>query len=250
MADSSVLRTLTRPCALHTRVVCSDCSVRGEAFCAAVPGPQLWALNNMAVHASVAAGATLLHAGDPADHVFTVTEGTFRLVRLLPDGRRQIPGFLAPGDFLGFGNSATYVWDVEAVTDSAICRFSRGEFERLVERFPAVERRLLEKAAAEIVVAQELALTLGRKSAHERLATFLTQRVERAERAGEAAPTGAVILTLPMSRSDIADHLGLTIETVSRTFTLLRQEGLIALAGPDRVTIPDRAALARTAEGG
>lgn len=183
------------------------------------------------------AGAQLIQEGEPADDVFTLTEGMLKLYKLMPDGRRQITGFMVPGDFIGLAYGRSYVYSAEAVTVSAACRFRRVALLQKMEEHPELEHRLLSQASNELAAAQAQMLLLGRKSARERLASFLLGLAERRGQAsGEALP-------LPMSRSDIADFLGLTIETVSRVFTALKKERLIELPDKHSVVLRDLAAL-------
>jgi len=163
---------------------------------------------------------------------------------LLQDGRRQITGFLAPGDFLGLAARQTYAYSAEAITEADLCRFKVGELETLLEEMPPVRERLYEIANDELAAAQEQMLCLGRKTAKERVASFLISQL----RHGAGCDDGAAEFDLPMSRSDIADYLGLTIETVSRTFTALREEGLIGLPATHHISIPDIATLEASTE--
>jgi CRP/FNR family transcriptional regulator len=146
-----------------------------------------------------------------------------RASKALPDGRRQITGFLYPGDFLGIAVHKAYVYSAEAITVVALCRFSRAQLRALFDDFPKLEIHLLSLSANELATAQDQMLLLGRKSAKERVASFLLMLAQRAESHGE---TGR-LLDLPMNRMDIADYLGLSMETVSRTFSTFREEELI-----------------------
>jgi CRP/FNR family transcriptional regulator len=163
-------------------------------------------------------GQTLFHEGDEAKHVFTVTDGVLKLYKLLSDGRRQITGFLVAGAFLGLAYGRSYLFSAEAVTPTRLCRFSRRRFETFATEHPELERELLSVASNELAQAQDQMLLLGRKTARERLATFLWNMAKHQD--GE-------IIMLSMSRADIADYLGLTVETVSRTFTAMRKDSLI-----------------------
>jgi CRP/FNR family transcriptional regulator len=164
---------------------------------------------------------------------------------LLPDGRRQVTGFLSSGDFLGLAARTTYAYSAEAITEGELCRFRVPDLERLFLEFPEVRERLYDLANDELAAAQEQMLLLGRKTARERVVSFILERIERNQRQGENVEH----LELPMNRSDIADYLGLTIETVSRTLTILKDDGLIDLPSPHHITVPDREMLARSARG-
>ena len=215
--------------------------MRALAVCSAVSRDQLPRLTAIAAGRRVETGQTLFEEGDPAEEVFTLTDGMLKLYKLMSDGRRQIVGFLVPGDFLGLAFGRTYVYSAEAVTPTAVCRFRRPQFMGLLDECPTLEKEILGRTSTELAAAQEQMLLLGRKTARERLASFLAAlaRRKRLERGGP--------LPLPMSRADIADYLGLTIETVSRTFTAFRKERLIDLPDPHTVAILRRAELERVA---
>ena len=211
--------------------------MRPLAVCGALTMEQSPCLAAIARGAQLEAGESLFHEDDPATEVFTVIRGMLKLSKLLPDGRRQITGFLSPGDYLGLAFAERYVYSAEAVTPVRVCRFPRSAFLGLLDQFPALEKALLGRAATELAAAQQQMLLLGRKTARERVATFFSQLAER-----QGADEGAVV-DLPMTRTDIADHLGLTIETVSRSIASLRKAGLIALPDLRHVRIVHRGRL-------
>lgn len=173
----------------------------------------------------VDADRVLLREGDPATHLLNVTSGMVRVSKLLPDGRRQIVGFMMAGDFIGMASGERYPFTAEAIGEAAACRFRRTRYRELLHELPDLESALLERASHDLQAAQEHMLLLGRKTAVERLASFLLDLSARATRAGG---DGAVI-ELPMTRSEIADYLGLTLETVSRTLTRLKASGAVSL---------------------
>lgn len=222
--------------------VCVGCDVRLRTFCGVLDAQELDRFKHQGGTLNVAADEPLFHEGDRADTVFNLTRGTIKLYKLLPDGRRQVTGFLHPGDFLGIAIDDEHAYSAEAVESSQLCRFSRVRFEAFVESHPRMERELYRLAAHELAAAQTQMLLLGRKTAPERLASFLLALDERRGINGE--------IDIAMSRLDIADYLGLTKETVSRTFTQFKTGGLIRLLPGDRVRILDRDALKALAEGG
>ncbi len=225
---------------------CLSCGARADSVCNAIEDADLGRLAAFAVVSEVQPGQTFIEEGDPADSFFNLTAGSAKLYKLMTDGRRQITGFVGRGHFLGLAVSATYAFSAEAIEPVRLCRFSRVRMFRLLGEFPALERRLLERAATELVAAQEQMLLLGRKTARERVASFLDVLCRPgAGPCGRAAP----VVALPMSRSDIADYLGLTIETVSRTLSRLRSEGLIEIPSPTTIRICDPARLAALASG-
>jgi CRP/FNR family transcriptional regulator, anaerobic regulatory protein len=223
---------------------CRACAARRKGVCGAASDQALDRLAGVVAPMRVAAGETFLDEGDEATHFFTVTAGSVKLYKLLSDGRRQVTGFLFQGDFLGLGCGDTHGYSAEALTDATLCRFPRRQFDGFLEAHPAMERRLLAMMSDELAAARDQMVTLGRKTARERVASFLIGLVRRQERLGRDGK--AVRLT--MTRTDIADYLGLTTETVSRIFTGFRTAGLIELDGTTLVRILDRAALVETAE--
>jgi CRP/FNR family transcriptional regulator len=225
--------------------VCQSCTVRHLTVCAPLDDAEVQEVATIAGTVELGPGDPLFDEGERADHVYNVTAGTMKVYKLLADGRRQVTGFLFPGDFLGLANNDTYAYSAEAVCHTTLCRFPRGRLERLLERFPKMEKRLLGIASHELAVAQEQMLLLGRKTAREKIASFLLALSERAQARGQA---GNPVL-VPMSRTDIGDFLGLTTETVSRTFTQLRTGGTIALLNGGKVEIADTAALEAIAQG-
>lgn len=189
---------------------------------------------------------SVFHEGDPARRVFMVTLGSLKLYTLLADGRRQVTGFMFPGDFLGVSVDEEYAFSVEALEPTELWWFSREAFDRFVSNHPSVEHELYRLAAHELAAAQQQMVLLGRKSAAERLASFFLSLLERAERASGVPETS---FDLPMSRLDIADYLGLTKETVSRMLSDLRNRRLIRLRTQNHVEVVDRAGLRNMAEG-
>ena len=175
-----------------------------------------------------------------------LANGSLKIYTLLADGRRQITGFMFPGDFLGISIDDEYAFTAEALVGSELWWFTRDAFDRFVEDNPKVERELYRLAAHELAAAQSQMVLLGRKTAAERLASFFLSLVERQELvAGERQ----VEFDLPMSRLDIADYLGLTKETVSRMLAQLRNRSLIRLMSQDRVEVLDRKGLKEMTEG-
>jgi CRP/FNR family transcriptional regulator, anaerobic regulatory protein len=190
-----------------------------------------------------APGETVFAEGDEADSVYEVVRGMLRLYKLLPDGRRLITGFLSAGHLLGLAPEGVCVYTAEAITEVTLCRYKRSAFERLIDEVPGFAKRLLAVTSHELRAAQNQMLLLGRKSAPERVASFLLLMAE------QEGSDDADEIQVPMTRGDIADYLGLTIETVSRTLTKLRQDGLIALPTSARIEIRDRDQLEELAAG-
>src|SRR5262245_18295031 len=174
--------------------------------------------------------------GERADFVYKVLRGAVRTYTLLSDGRRQIDAFYLPGDTFGLELGETHACSAEAITDSSVLVVRRSAVLASAERSSDIARRLWSTTAAELRRAQNHTLLLI-KSAQERVAAFLLEMAER------LSADSAV--ELPMSRQDIADYLGLTIETVSRTLTQLRGTAAIALPASRRIVLRNRSALDR-----
>lgn len=234
VTQAAVFRMLPRANA------CETCPGR-RGLCASVKPDEIGRLNALRSLSKVAPGVTFIDEGDPALHVFTVTSGTVKLFKSLPDGRRQIIGFLVPGDIFGFVPGGVHTASAEAVDAVTLCRFPRRRLEQIFMEFPGMERQLLDLVAQELAVAQQQMVLLGRKTAPERLASFLLALAQRQGKDDQAE--------LPMTRTDIADYLGLTMETVSRVFTVLKNTGSIACPSTGKVRILDPEALADLAEG-
>jgi CRP/FNR family transcriptional regulator len=190
-----------------------------------------------------APGGVLFSEGDEADCVYEIVSGMVRLYKLLPDGRRQITGFLRAGSVLGLAPEGVCVYTAEAITDVTVCRYKRMAIERLMDEAPGFAKRLLTVTSHELRAAQEQMLLLGRKTALERVASFL--QVMAQELDGSEADE----IDVPMSRSDIADYLGLTLETVSRSLSKLKQLRLIALPTSGHIEILNREELETIAAG-
>lgn len=235
----------TEACARRSEVTdCATCDVRALAVCAAMAPSELPELDAIVRHVAHGAKSTFIHQGEEARAVFSVTKGVVRLYKMLSDGRRQVIGFAMPGDFLGLALHNRYGFSADAVDDVTLCRFDRVEFDRLITDKPHFLRRLHEFATHELVIAQEQMMLIGRRSAEERLAAFLVGM--RGRWARITAPS--VTIQLPMQRLDIADYLGLTIETVSRTLTKLARDKIILIV-PDAVRVLDEGRLAALARG-
>ena len=213
-----------------------DCAVRPLSVCAALDCTELQQLEHLSRHVHFVSGRTVFAEEEIATSFYNVLEGVLRLYKLLPDGRRQIVGFGLPGDFLGMAASAHHGYSADAIGSVTVCRFSKNSFARFIENRPHLLRRINELTVRELSQAQQHMVLLGRRSAEERVASFLIGWRDRL--AAIWAPSRTV--PLPMSRQDIADFLGLTIETVSRTFTKLERDGVIEIA-PGRVGFLDAA---------
>ncbi len=221
-----------------TSTHCGTCAARSIGLCDALSANDLLELADAARWCSLPKGRILMAEGEPSQYFFNISAGYAKLYKDMQDGRRQVIGFVSAGSFIGLGTQDHYGFTAEVLNEVQFCRFERRKLRNLFTRFPALELNLLAEACHELVVAQAQMLLLGRKTAIERLATFLMGWAD------PSVPVGAPDrIVLPMGRSDIADYLGLTIETVSRSLTLLRKRGLIGLDGEHNITIVDPASL-------
>lgn len=183
--------------------------------------------------------------GDAAAHVYMVQLGHICVYRTLSDGRRQIVDFAYPGDIIGLGSVGEYSHSAQATTRTRLRSIPTGALEQAVARDGRLGLKLYEALSRELIASRELLFTVSQRTAEERVAAFLLALSRRNQRNGEAAHE----FVLPMTRGDIADFLGLTIETVSRMFTKLRTDGVIDLAQCVLVTIVDHGVLAARADG-
>lgn len=181
------------------------------------------------------AGAEIYGEGDSAIAWYRVQSGVLRTCKLLPDGRRQIEDFLFPGDFFGLENRGEHSFAAEAITSATVVRYSRPRLAAAAADNSRLAARLLDVTLEQLGKVHSRLMLLGRKTAEEKLATFLLEMLDRSP--------DADAIDLTMSRTDIADYLGLTIETVSRTFSTMKHEGVIALPSAQHVVVVDRDAL-------
>ena len=217
---------------LQSEIHCVDCKVRSVSVCAALGEDEFGELESLANHVVFAERESITMQGDLATDVYNVTSGTIRVYKLLPDGRRQIVGFLLAGDFMGLALSARYAFGADAIEPVTACRFDRTGFQRLTDAKPHLLRELHEAATHELALAQDHMVLLGRRTAEEKVAVFLIGQRDRRKRLGGSAVT----IPLSMTRTDIGDYLGLTIETVSRTISRMARDKTI-LVVPDGVRL-------------
>ena len=205
--------------------------MRHHAVCHALEGSSLHELSDIMVHRHLEAGESIIHQDETSQLFAIIVSGVVKLTKLLPDGRQQIVGFLSDADLIGNLFSADSHNEAECVTDVELCCFRRTQFERVLQDHPELEHRLLRKSLKDVDDAREWLTALGRKSATEKVATFLLwlrgsgQHVCPYIRESE----GHEVVEFPFSRQEIANFLGLTLETVSRTLSKLNTAGVIRL---------------------
>lgn len=178
-------------------------------------------------------GQALFFEGDAAKHVFEVLEGALRIFRIISDGRRVITGFIYDGDLVGVSLKGNYLYSAEAVVPTKIRRLTRRTFDAATQDSEELRPQVFERICDEMAAAQDQLVLLSSKSAEERLCTFLLKHLRRT-----AAKNGVQsLIQLPMTRQDMADYLGLTIETVSRTITKLATKGILGCVGRHSIRI-------------
>jgi CRP/FNR family transcriptional regulator, anaerobic regulatory protein len=188
-------------------------------------------------------GQSLFFEGDDARHVFELAEGALRIFRIISDGRRVITGFVYEGDLVGVSLKGNYLYGAEAIVPTKIRRLTRRAFEAAVTESDDLRSQVFERVCDEMAAAQDQMVLLSCKNAEERLCTFLLKHARRASATGVAQ----ALVQLPMTRQDMADYLGLTIETVSRTITKLAAKGVLGCVGRHSIKIIKPMALAQLA---
>lgn len=224
---------------------CASCAVRCRAICASLAADEIEALGRIGRRQRVKAGYTLLWEGDAAPTVANVLTGVLKLVVATADGREQIVGLVFASDFIGrpFGKESPY--RVTAMTDAEVCIFHRQQFDDFAESHPHLQQKLLHRTLDELDRARHWMMLLGRKSASEKVASFLLDMEQRLPADGGDDAAGS--FELPFGRQQIADILGLTIETTCRQLTRMRSAGLVDLPSRRAVRITDRARVAAMA---
>ncbi len=224
-------------------VVCAACEARHGGVCGTLTPRQLTELSRHAARRRVEPGGEMIGQGEAANNYANIIRGVVKLSKMLSDGRQQIVGLQFAPDFMGRPFMRESALSAEAATDTDVCAFPRAVIERLVAEAPGLEHRLHQQALKELDEARDWMLTLGRKTAQEKVASFLYLIATHVDPENGVAKE----FDLPLSRADIADYLGLTIETVSRQITKLRKEGVIRVDNSRRVSVPDSRRLMRHA---
>ncbi|MGB3810606.1 MAG: helix-turn-helix domain-containing protein [Parvibaculum sp.] len=218
----------------------------GSTKPAVPPCEEFVALRDFGARMSFGRNATIFSEGEAAKYCYMIVSGSARLCKLLADGRRQITEFLLPGDFLGLSDIETYAISAETISNVVVLRYLRSQVEFLSEEDAQLRRSLGLLLRRRLGASQAHLVLLGRHTVRERIASFLIQMDERLG----ADPDHVGEIDLPMGRLDIADYLGLTIETVCRTISELKRAGVIDLPNTHRIAIRQLATLRDLADGG
>lgn len=216
---------------------CKTCPVRHKAICTALGDAELKHFSHIARGRTVSAGHAI--AGDDEVLFANIVSGVVKLTKMASDGRQQIVGLQFPPDFLARSFSSSTPLFAEAVTDVELCVFPKKDFDATLKRYPDVEHQLFDNMLIELDAAREWMLLLGRKTAREKIASFLSIIARRDATVPTAGGLGEVSFDLPLTREAMADYLGLTLETVSRQMSGLKRDGVIRLEGKRHIVIPD-----------
>lgn len=217
--------------------VCTTCSAHSHGVCGGLSAPELVVFGKYTFMRSVQKGDIISFDADDVTEYANIVSGTAKLSKIMEDGRQQILGLQFAPEFMGRPFSGTAHITIEAATDMELCVFPKSAFEKMAHQAPGFEHRLLQQTLTQLDTAREWMVTLGRKTAAEKVATFLlllaknmkidlTSNEDRAE------------FEIPITRNDIADFLGLTIETVSRQITKLRKAEVIHVENHNHIFVP------------
>ncbi len=230
---------MNTPDVLNVGHDCGACPIRHRAVCARCEADELQKLEQIKYYRSYQAGQTVIWSGDKMDFVASVVTGIATLTQTMEDGRRQMVGLLLPSDFVGRPGRQAAAYDVTATTDLVMCCFRKKPFEEMMSKTPHIAQRLLEMTLDELDAAREWMLLLGRKTAREKIASLLAIIARRDAHLNLKAAQGSIVFDLPLTREEMADYLGLTLETVSRQVSALKRDGVIALEGKRHIVVPD-----------
>ncbi|WP_322990995.1 MULTISPECIES: Crp/Fnr family transcriptional regulator [unclassified Hoeflea] len=227
-----------------TPVLCRACESRHRGVCGALLPEQLLQLSKHSSRRELEPGTELIGESTTTTSYSNIISGVVKLSKMMADGRQQIVGLQFAPDFLGRPFRAENGVSAEAATGVKVCSFPKHVIERFIGDMPELEHKLLEQTLAELDEARDWMLTLGRKTAGEKVASFLLLIATHAFPDNEE---DSVTFELPMSRVDIADFLGLTMETVSRQLTKMRKDGVIHIVNNRQVEVPDLGRLSERA---
>lgn len=225
---------------------CATCPVRDSAVCAGCTPRERAELERLRRYRSFAGSDYIAHQGDRLDFTASIVSGVVYIAQTLEDGRRQIQGLLLPGDFIGRHDRRYNDFDFVAATSVVLCSFDRASFAGLMARSPGLSCQLLEKAQDERDAARRWIMVLGRKTAREKIATFLLL-MARIDHHDDNDHVGPVTFNMPLSQTLMADYLGLTLETVNRQLAQLRKDAVITCPNRYQITILDLARLRKLA---
>jgi CRP/FNR family transcriptional regulator, anaerobic regulatory protein len=227
---------------------CSTCAVRETALCRVLNTQQLARLNRRSYRRLYPAGQLIAGVAASEDWCATVLSGVIKLSKTLSDGRQQIVALLFPGDFLGRPYRSEFPYTAETATEVQLCCYGRAYFEGFMQEQSDLKQIFLERTLDSVDAARDWMLLLGRKTAQEKVAALLLTILHRTSPPCPDCEQGpSRQLTMPVTRTEMADYLGLRLETVSRQLKQLEAIGIIKRLDPRRISVRDVEALAKAA---
>ena len=215
---------------------CNVCKIRSYSFCRCLKDEQLKIFSEISSERNFVDNQNIFLQQENSDNLYNITQGNVKIYQLLSDGRIQIIGFLYPGDFFGSYKAGKYNYSAEAIGEVKACVFKHEVLNKYLEKNMNLARELLNMTSQELTLAQDRIGVLGKMNANERLATFILNISKQRARIGWKDNP----VSLPMTRQDIADYLGLTLETVSREITKLKISNVIKVMSSKQIYINDR----------
>jgi len=225
-------------------IPCKSCPARNSPLCSVFTDSEIADLFSQAHIRRINGGEYLLHEEDPVRQVYNVSSGTLALERLASNGAKQIMAFCYAGDFIGISSGRSYSVSARALKPLTACQWQEADLQSLYTQYPKLETRVHNITSRVVEAIMDQLFVLGRKKATEKIAWFLLFiETRQANAQGAGSKLDVPQFRMPMTRVDIADYLGLTVETVSRAFTLLKNKDLIDITDKWTITIKDRATL-------
>ena len=214
---------------------CSECKIRPHSFCRCLEEDQLKEFSGISSDKVFEDKQNIFLQQDSALNLYNITEGNVKIYQLMDDGRIQIIGFLYPGDFFGSYKNGKYNYSADAIGNVNVCVFEQNKLDEYLEKNVKLTKELLHQTSHELTLAEDKIRVLGKLDATERLSRFILNSSEQRKRIGwQNNP-----ISLPMTRQDIADYLGLTVETVSREITKLKSSNIIKIISSKQIYISD-----------
>jgi len=227
------------------RIRCAVCKIRPYSFCRCLPEEKLKYFSGISVEREFKNKQTIFLQQEEAKNLYNITKGNVKIYRLLSDGRIQIIGFLYPGDFFGSYKKGKYNYSAESIGEVRSCVFNQTSLDNYLEKNMTLAMELLHMTSHELTLAQDRMGVLGKMNANERVAQFILNISDQRARIGwQNNP-----VSLPMTRQDIADYLGLTLETVSREISRLKTANIIKLMNLKQIFIVDKEKLTNICHG-
>jgi len=219
----------------NIEVKCQKCKVRSYSFCRCLNEDKLEYFSKISTEKNFTNRENVFLQHEEALNFYNITEGNVKIYQLLDDGRIQIIGFLYPGDFFGTSNQNKYTYSAEAIGNLKVCVFNQKSLDSYIDQNPILAKELFNQTSYELTLAQDRMMILGKLNATEKVISFLNNISNQRKRIGW--PNNPI--SLPMTRQDIADYLGLTIETVSREMKKLKDEKIIKILSTKQFYIND-----------